>query len=42
LGGHARVDKGRNFGIVPGGFINGWLNISSRVGLLLGSKLRIF
>ena len=41
-GGHASVDNGSDFGIVPPLFIKGWAIIWSRVGLFDASKTRIF
>jgi hypothetical protein len=35
------VEIGRNLGIVPPLFMKGWADISSRLGLLRGSRLRI-
>jgi len=40
-GGHARVEAGINLGIVLPMWKKLWSNISSREGLLAGSKFRI-
>lgn len=41
-GGQAKVDNGILFGIDPHYVMNGWLEISSKVGLFVGSKFKIF
>jgi hypothetical protein len=40
-GGHARVEAGKSFGIVPKWFIHSCIKISSMVGRFEGSLLRI-
>ena len=40
-GGQAKVDKGMLFGMEPHWVMNGWFEISSKVGLFVGSKFKI-
>lgn len=40
-GGHAKVEAGISLGIELPKWKNSWSNISSRLGLLVGSRLRI-